>query len=584
MEPIKLGKSEQGSEISLELHKLIATRLLVQANSGGGKSQTIRRILEQSHGRVQQIVVDIEGEFSSLRQRYDYVIAGRGGDAPADTRSAKLLARKLLELEASAICDISDLKKHERFGFVRIFLESLIGSTKKLWHPVLIVIDEAHQFCPQVGQAEPRDAVIDLCTRGRKRGFCAVLSTQRLSKLHKDACAELLNKMIGRTSLDIDQRRAGDELGLDKGSYQKLRNLSPGDFNIYGPALLSDNGLSGDVIRLHVGPIFTKHPEIGTGSIESAPTPSNKVKEILGQLQDLPEAAVKEAQEMEDLQREISDLKRRLKLAEKERPEPKPCGHEPIIQKLKDEISFHKKTVQDIELERKAIRSILKNISSALADAEGVIGNIEELVINDISNHSEGVLNNDKPECKVVNVKVVDKPLQPLSPGDPLISITIPMQKILNAMAALEGFRLPNISREILGARSGYSPNSGGFKNNLGKLRSMGLIDYPSKGNVAFTESGRDQSVNDNPITCLADLHNSWLNIIKSKSRKQIVAELINAYPDALSRSDLANRLVKSPDSGGYKNNLGKLRTLGAIEYPQSGYVRASSLLFPEGL
>src|SRR5689334_16314253 len=30
------------------------TRLLIQANSGGGKSWLIRRLLEQSHGKVQQ--------------------------------------------------------------------------------------------------------------------------------------------------------------------------------------------------------------------------------------------------------------------------------------------------------------------------------------------------------------------------------------------------------------------------------------------------------------------------------------------------------------------------------------------------
>src|SRR5581483_6315261 len=82
----------------IDLTRLIESRLLIQANSGGGKSWVIRRLLEQSHGKVQQIVIDLEGEFSTLREKFDYVLAGKGGDTPADPRSAAMLAKKLLEL------------------------------------------------------------------------------------------------------------------------------------------------------------------------------------------------------------------------------------------------------------------------------------------------------------------------------------------------------------------------------------------------------------------------------------------------------------------------------------------------------
>ena len=109
--------------------------MLVQANSGGGKSWLIRRILEQSHGKVQHIVIDLEGEFSSLREQHDYVIAGRDGDTPAETNSAALLARKLLELNVSAILDLYELHYQDRKHFVRLFLESMINAPKDLWHP-----------------------------------------------------------------------------------------------------------------------------------------------------------------------------------------------------------------------------------------------------------------------------------------------------------------------------------------------------------------------------------------------------------------------------------------------------------------
>ncbi len=68
-----------GPGVHLDLDRLISTRLLVQANSGGGKSWALRRLLEQTHGSVQQIVIDPEGEFASLRERFDYVLASRQG-------------------------------------------------------------------------------------------------------------------------------------------------------------------------------------------------------------------------------------------------------------------------------------------------------------------------------------------------------------------------------------------------------------------------------------------------------------------------------------------------------------------------
>lgn len=219
---IVLGAGDAG-EVTADLPVLIDTRALIQAQSGAGKSWFLRRLLEESHGRVQQLVLDPEGEFATLRERYDYVIAGKGGDCAADPRSAKLLARRLLELGVSAVCDIYELRAHDRLRFVRAFLEALVEAPRTLRHPVLVVVDEAHLFAPQTGQAESTAAVIDLCTRGRKRGLCAVLATQRLSKLHKDAAAELRNVFIGATGLDLDQQRAADMLGFDKAQRLALR-------------------------------------------------------------------------------------------------------------------------------------------------------------------------------------------------------------------------------------------------------------------------------------------------------------------------------------------------------------------------
>jgi len=308
-----IGKNIETKEnVKIDLTNLIISRLLIQANAGGGKSWLIRKILEESHGKVQQIVIDLEGEFSTLREdnKYDYLICGRGGDIPVNIKTANLLARKILELNVSSIIDISELKKHERILFVQRFLDSLMEVPRKLWHPCLVVIDEAHQFCPQTSKSDSASSVIDLMTRGRKRGFCGILATQRISKLHKDACAETNNRLIGRTGLDIDRKRASEELGFtSKEDERSLRLLEPGEFYAFG------SSISKEIIKMKVGEVKTSHPEPGKTLLEPSKTPEN-IKKILKDVIDLPKEAEEEVKTKQDMQKKISELKRDIRVLE----------------------------------------------------------------------------------------------------------------------------------------------------------------------------------------------------------------------------------------------------------------------------
>jgi hypothetical protein len=53
-----------GSSRVVDLEQLLATRLLVQGNSGSGKSHLLRRLLEQSAPWVQQTIIDPDGASS----------------------------------------------------------------------------------------------------------------------------------------------------------------------------------------------------------------------------------------------------------------------------------------------------------------------------------------------------------------------------------------------------------------------------------------------------------------------------------------------------------------------------------------
>lgn len=296
----------------IDLVRLLAGRLLIQAMSGYGKTTAARRLLEQTHGRVQQIIVDPEGEFASLREIGDYLICRpTGGDVEASPKTAKILARKLLETGASAVLDIYELNHADRLKFVRYFFEALVDAPKHLYHPVLIFLDEAHVFAPEAGNAESGDAVASLASRGRKRGFALCVATQRLSKLKKDVAAEMANKMIGRTGLDIDLKRALDELGVKGGeAAAQIRGAVEGEFLIFGPAL------SDRVRKILVDQPITKAPPSGTAF--TAPPPPAKVRAILDQaFRDLPKEAEAEAQTVDSLRALVASQKGTITRLEK---------------------------------------------------------------------------------------------------------------------------------------------------------------------------------------------------------------------------------------------------------------------------
>ena len=57
---IVIGHETGGQPVTFDMEELLATRLLVQGNSGSGKSHLLRRLLEESAQMVQQVVIAME--------------------------------------------------------------------------------------------------------------------------------------------------------------------------------------------------------------------------------------------------------------------------------------------------------------------------------------------------------------------------------------------------------------------------------------------------------------------------------------------------------------------------------------------
>ena len=237
---VDLGTTQNGAPAELDLEELLSTRLLVQGNSGSGKSHLLRRLLERSAGHVQQAIVDPEGDFVTLAEKYGHVVV----DANRTPAELTRIAGRIRQHRASVVLNLEGLDAEVQMLCSAAFLNGLFEADRAFWFPMLIAVDEAHLFAPSMSGEHSDEArkaslgaMTNLMCRGRKRGLAGVIATQRLAKLAKNVAAEASNFLMGRTFLDIDMARAADLLGMDRRAAERFRDLNTGEFVALGPAL-----------------------------------------------------------------------------------------------------------------------------------------------------------------------------------------------------------------------------------------------------------------------------------------------------------------------------------------------------------
>jgi len=262
-----------GQSALLDLEELLATRLLVQGNSGSGKSHLLRRLLEQSANLVQQAIIDPEGDFVTLADKFGHVVV----DASRSEGDLQRIAARVRQHRVSVVLSLEGLDAEAQMRCAAAFLGGLFDAERDYWYPMLVVVDEAQLFAPAAAgdvSDEARKvslgAMTNLMCRGRKRGLAGIIATQRLAKLAKNVAAEASNFLMGRTFLDIDMARAADLLGMERRQAEMFRDLERGHFVALGPAL------SRRPLPIRIGPVETS---TRTGTFKLMPLPEQPKEE-----------------------------------------------------------------------------------------------------------------------------------------------------------------------------------------------------------------------------------------------------------------------------------------------------------------
>jgi hypothetical protein len=301
-----------------------------------------------------------------------------------------------------------------------------------------------------------------------------------------------------------------------------------------------------------VDKVETSHPESGKGQIAPPPMPANIAK-LLPSLEDLPREAEVKAKTEQELRAEIASLKRQLTA--------KPVQE---VEKIKvEEVNIP--VFAEGELER--LGAVAAEVTTALKAAQALIRIPKPTP-------SRMVTQSGQP----VNIQI-QRPARITSAEEPG-SISNPMQRILDAVAWIEDLGIDNPKQVAVAFLAGYTYGGGAFNNPRGALRTMGLVEYIGSERIRLTEKGKELAQWPASTLTTEDLQEKVLSILPGPEQK-ILRVLIDAYPNAMTKAECAQASGYA-QGGAFNNPLGRLRSLGLIEYPQPGSVVALPVLFLE--
>lgn len=179
------------NEYALPISDLLTGRGAVFGKSGSGKSNTASVLAEELlECGLPIVIIDIEGEYWGLTERYDIRYAGTTADADiaVSTENVDELVSMVLEDNEPLIVDISGITDADAIDvFLSTYVSRLFERENQLRKPCLLFVEEIHEFLPQTGRSgEFSDVLITVAKRGRKRGLGLCGLSQRPAAVDKE--------------------------------------------------------------------------------------------------------------------------------------------------------------------------------------------------------------------------------------------------------------------------------------------------------------------------------------------------------------------------------------------------------------
>jgi len=503
------------------------------------------------------------------------ILGGPHGHVPLHASAGKavgeLVGRGALPL---SIIDMADFGMGGLQQFFNDFAPALMRSMTGVLY---LVLEEAHEFAPKerAGIANENMSVYfakKLATAGRSKGIRLILVTQRTQQLHNALLGSCDTVVAHRLTAPADQGPVKEWLKahFDKATFEKVADSLAKLRTGTGFVCSSEMEVAGESEFPKLTTFDNSATPTGNGGrleVKTAPVDREKLRAIMGD-------AVKEAEA-----NDVPALKKRIRELELEvARKPAPAAIDPAALEAERQRGFREgRDAGANEMSRQWGKRVDAFREAHVAAMSGLV---EPMPLLPPLAPAPIVSSSTKPASAASRIPpAAASPAAPQAVADGLSG---PQQSILDALAWLESVGVRPADKARVAWLANVSPNSSGFQNNIGRLRKvLGLVAYPTGGKVELTDKGRALANRPQTPPDNATLHAG----IKAKlpgPQWAIFEALIGVYPTSISREQLATGLGVSVDSSGYQNNLGSLRSIGLIDYPERGMVRALPVLFVE--
>jgi len=343
---------------------------VIMADPRKGKSYTAAKICEElCKIGIPFVIIDPEGEYYSLREKFSVLVAGveriENCDVSVGVEHAGLMANQFLESRVPVIFDLSspDVEEDPTHEFLAEFMQVFIQEESRVQIPALVVIDEADEYIPERGHKArgPDYAQFGkLVKKGGKRGIGTIIISHRPSWVSKDLLAKCQNWILMNQKYKDDLKRLEDLTRIPLSTLLKLKEREVSEALLYG-AITKDQVVWAKCLSretTHIGttptfkPKFVKRPEL-----------ENLLQTFRVEVERLTVRREAERSEMERLGLRVKDLEDVLKKKDSEItllrtareaakmvPVPSQSTHEPtIISRVDDETL--KRRIKDLEEE-----------------------------------------------------------------------------------------------------------------------------------------------------------------------------------------------------------------------------------------
>ncbi len=270
MTKIVIGNSlSTGEPFKVDANKIIMGRTFLTSITRYGKSYSNRRIVEQLVGSAGIVIIDVEGEYGSLREKFPFLIIGK--DVPLQLETAEFMAETTLKEDLSVIIDLSMTDEDVGKEYIAAFVDRFMFLETKLRKPYLVVCEEMDEYGPERGIAKATSlkSLRNLAKKGGKRGIGMIVTTHRPAWVSKGIISQCTTlKMIGHVEWESDldtlreflqiaptilRRPKKNGVPIDDGK-PHIDCLEPGQFYIAGSAVEKNDFVKvGTVVTTHLG-------------------------------------------------------------------------------------------------------------------------------------------------------------------------------------------------------------------------------------------------------------------------------------------------------------------------------------------